>query len=47
MLVAVLLRKEEMEARSGVSTGFGTEKGSECAPGDAVTRLRDVADCEE
>ncbi len=47
MLVAVLLGKEGMEARGGVSTVFGTEKGSECAPGDAVTRLWDVADREE
>ncbi len=47
MLVAVLLGKEEREARDGVATGFGTGEGSECAHGDVVTRLRDVTDREE
>ncbi len=43
----MLLGKEGREARDGVSTGFGTGKGSECAHGDAVSRLRDVTDREE
>ncbi len=40
-----------MEARGGVSTGFGAGKSSvwvsECMLYDAVTRLWDVADREE
>ncbi len=47
MLVALLLGKERLETRGGVSIEFGTGKGSEGARGDAVTRLRDVADREE
>ncbi len=39
--------KEGREALDGVSNGFGTGKGSDCAHGDAVTRLRDVADRDE